>query len=64
MAAMLIMLRCVVLRLLSPHPLVCRGGRTAKVGVFDVLDAAKSGDDEAVELLVIVNDGAVIVRDG
>ncbi len=39
-------------------------GRTAKVGVFDVLDAAKSGDDEAVELLVIVNDGAVDVRDG
>ena len=38
-------------------------GRTAKVGLFDVVDAAKSGDDEAVELLVIADAGAVNVRD-
>ena len=46
MAAMLMMLRCVVLRLLSPHPLVCRGGYTALMG------AASGGHESTVRLLL------------
>ena len=46
MAAMLLMLRCVVLRLLSPHPLVCRDGHTA------VTQAAYGGHESTVRLLV------------
>ena len=46
MAAMLLMLRCVVLRLLSPHPLVCRGGNTALIG------AARGGHESIVRLLL------------
>ena len=46
MAAMLMMLRCVVLRLLSPHPPVCRYGETALIG------AARKGYESIVRLLV------------
>ena len=46
MAAMLTMLRCVVLRLLSPHPLVCRYGVTA------LIFAASGGHESTVRLLV------------
>ena len=47
MAAMLMMLRCVVLRLLSPHPLVCRVG-----GLTALLWAAREGHDSTVRLLL------------
>jgi hypothetical protein len=46
MAAMLMMLRCVVLRLLSPHPLVCSYGYTA------LIEAARGGHESTVRLLV------------
>ena len=46
MAAVLMMLRCVVLRLLSPHPLVCSVGRTVLMG------AAYGGDESTVRLLL------------
>jgi len=46
MAAMLMMLRCVVLLLLSPHPLVCRDGYTA------LMRAAEEGHESTVRLLV------------
>ena len=47
MAAMLMMLRCVVLRLLSPHPLVCRwSGSTA------LIKAAGGGHESIVRLLL------------
>ena len=46
MAAMLMMLRCVVLRLLSPHPLVCRDGYTA------LMQAAREGRESTVRLLL------------
>ena len=46
MAAMLMMLRCVVLRLLSPHPLVCSWGRTA------LMLAASGGHESTVRLLL------------
>ena len=46
MAAMLMMLRCVVLRLLSPHPLVCSDGRTA------LKRAAYGGHESTVRLLL------------
>jgi len=46
MAAMLMMLRCVVLRLLSPHPLVCRNGYTA------LMWAAYRGHESIVRLLL------------
>jgi len=45
-AAMLMMLRCVVLRLLSPHPLVCRNGWTA------LIRAAREGHESTVRLLL------------
>jgi len=46
-AAMLMMLRCVVLRLLSPHPLVCSwGGGTA------LIEAAHRGHESTVRLLL------------
>jgi ankyrin repeat protein len=46
MAAMLMTLRCVVRRLLSPHPLVCRHGYTSLMG------AAKGGHESIVRLLL------------
>jgi hypothetical protein len=46
-AAMLLMLRCVVLRLLSPHPLVCRVG-----GLTPLIWAAKRGHESIVHLLL------------
>jgi len=46
MAAMLMMLRCVVLRLLSPYSLVCRGDDTA------LMHAASGGHESTVRLLV------------
>jgi len=46
MAAMLMMLCCVVLRLLSPHPLVCRYGFTA------LMKAAGEGRESTVRLLL------------
>jgi len=46
MAAMLMMLRCVVLRLLSPHPLVCSFGYTA------LMYAAIGGHESTVRLLL------------
>ena len=47
MAAMLMMLRCVVLRLISPHPLVCRwSGDTA------LINAASGGHESTVRLLL------------
>ena len=46
MAAMLMMLRCVVLRLLSPHPLVCRDRYTA------LMLAASEGHESIVRLLL------------
>ena len=53
MAAMLMMLRCVVLRLLSPqiclifpHPLVCSNGYTA------LMCAASGGHESTVRLLL------------
>ncbi len=46
MAAVLMMLRCVVLRLLSPHPLVCRWGGTA------LIHAASEGHESTVRLLL------------
>ena len=46
MAAMLMMLLCVVLRLLSPHPLVCSDGYTA------LIRAALYGHESIVRLLV------------
>jgi hypothetical protein len=46
MAAMLMMLRCVVLRLLSPHPLVRRYGYTA------LMKAAQGGHESTVRLLL------------
>ncbi len=45
MAAMLTMLRCVVLRLLSPHPLVCRGSNA-------LMRAARGGHESIVRLLL------------
>ena len=45
-AVMLMMLRCVVLRLLSPHPLVCRYGDTA------LIKAAYGGHESTVRLLL------------
>ncbi len=45
MAAMLMMLRCVVLRLLSPHPLVCSVGTA-------LMEAAEGGHESTVRLLV------------
>ena len=46
MAAMLMMLRCVVLLLLSPHPLVCSFGYTA------LMYAAIGGHESTVRLLL------------
>jgi len=46
MAAILMMLRCCVLRLLSPHPLVCRNDSTALMG------AAGGGHESIVRLLL------------
>ena len=46
MAAMMMTLRCVVLRLLSPHPLVCRFGYTA------LMYAAGEGHESIVRLLL------------
>ena len=46
MVAMLMMLRCVVLRLLSPHPLVRRNRYTALIG------AASGGHESIVRLLL------------
>jgi len=46
MTAMLMMLRCVVLRLLSPHPLGCRFGGTA------LMRAAHGGHESTVRLLL------------
>jgi len=46
MAAMLMMLRCVVLRLLSPHPLVCRYTGAA------LMCAVREGHQSTVRLLL------------
>jgi len=46
MAAMLLKQRFVVLRLLSPHPLVCRYGFTA------LMKAAEQGHESIVRLLL------------
>ena len=46
MAAMPMMLRCVVLRLLSPHPLVCSDHSTA------LIHAALGGHESIVRLLL------------
>ena len=46
MAAVLMMLRCVVLQLLSPHPLVCSDGYTA------LMYAAGEGHESTVRLLL------------
>ena len=46
MAAMLMMLRCVVLRLLSPHPLLCSWEDTA------LMWAASEGYESIVRLLL------------
>ena len=46
MAAMLMMLRCVVLWLLSPHLLVCSGSWTA------LMSAASGGHESTVRLLL------------
>ncbi len=46
MAAVLMMLRCVVLRLLSPHPLACRSGDTA------LMCAANRGHESTARLLL------------
>ena len=52
MAAMLLMLRCVVLRLLSPHPLVCRFGCTLHPNVHVFIRAAQRGHESTVRLLL------------
>ena len=49
MAAMLMMLRCVVRRLLSPHPLVCRLGGP---GSSALMEAAHRGHESIVRLLL------------
>jgi hypothetical protein len=45
-AAVLMMLRSVVRRLLSPHPLVCRCGETA------LIEAARKGHESILRLLL------------
>jgi hypothetical protein len=45
MAAMLMKLRCVVRRLLSPHPLVCRN-------ISALIGAAREGHESTVRLLL------------